>query len=253
MKLHCISDTHMRHREIELPGGDMLIHAGDIMTNRDPGQLLDFLVWFDEQKYVTKLFIAGNHDHVFEDNPDLAKKILRLFPSITYLQDSETIIDGIKFYGSPWIPTNFLGKAFSFLRTEHDIAKQHWSKIPDDTDVLITHSPVYEKLDKIVRPVRHNQTQLNLGDPSLGERIKEINPQLHICGHIHSGQGTLDEHKETTTYINAASLGEDYQYSNKRRYIPCKILKITSEIGLQENGTLHTIGNQVQESSLKEH
>lgn len=236
----------MRHREIELPGGDVLIHAGDIMSKSDPAQLLDFLVWFDEQKYITKLFIAGNHDHIFENNPDLTKKILRLFPSLIYLQDSEVTIDDIKFYGSPWIPTNFPGKAFSFLRTEHDIATQHWSKIPDDTDVLITHGPVYEKLDKIERPVRHNQTQLNLGDPSLGKRIKEINPQLHICGHIHSGQGVLDEHKETTTYINAASLGEDYQYSNKRRYIECEILKITSEIGLQRNGTQLTIGKQGQ-------
>ena len=238
----------MRHREIKLPGGDVLIHAGDIMSKDDPSQLLDFLVWFDEQSYTHKVFICGNHDHVFEDNPDLTKKILRLFPTITYLQDSEATIDGIKFYGSPWIPTNFLGKAFSFLRTEHDIAKQHWSKIPDDTDVLITHSPVYEKLDKIVHPVRENQTQLNLGDPSLGERIKEINPQLHICGHIHSGQGTLDEHEETTTYINAASLGEDYQYSNKRRYIECEILKTTSEIGLQRNGIELTIGKQVPEN-----
>mgnify|MGYP000318278369 FL=1 len=140
----------------------------------------------------------------------------------------------------------FSGKAFSFLRTDHDIATKHWSKIPDDTDVLITHGPVYEKLDKIMHPVRENQTKLNLGDPSLGERIKEINPQVHICGHIHSGQGVLDEHEETTTYINAASLGEDYQYSNKRRYIECEILKTTSEIGLQRNGTQLTIGKQGQ-------
>jgi Icc-related predicted phosphoesterase len=236
----------MRHREIKLPGGDVLIHAGDIMSKSDPAQLLDFLVWLDEQKYITKLFIAGNHDHIFEKNPELVEKILRLFPSITYLQDSGVTIDGIKFYGAPWIPTNFPGKAFSFLRNEHAIATQHWSKIPDDTDVLITHGPVYEKLDKIVHPVRENQTKLNLGDPSLGKRIKEINPQLHICGHIHSGQGILDEHEETTTYINAASLGEDYQYSNKRRYIECEILKITSEIGLQRNGTQLTIGKQGQ-------
>ena len=70
MKLHCISDTHTRHREIELPGGDVLIHAGDIMSRPDPSQLIEFLVWFDDQDYTTKIFIAGNHDHLFE------KKIL---------------------------------------------------------------------------------------------------------------------------------------------------------------------------------
>ena len=226
MKVHCISDTHTKHREIELSGGDVLIHAGDIMSTDDPGELLDFLIWFDEQPYTHKVFICGNHDHVFEDNPKLVQKMLRLFPKLNYLQDSEVSIDGIKFYGTPWIPTNHLGKAFSYLRTDHASADSHWAKIPDDTDVLITHGPAYNKLDKIMRPIRKDQTKLNLGCPELGERIKDVNPQLHICGHIHSSQGIFNG--EITTHINAASLGEDYQYSNKRRYIEWDItLKIT--------------------------
>jgi Icc-related predicted phosphoesterase len=74
-----------------------------------------------------------------------------------------------------------------------------------------------------MRPVRKDQTQLNLGCPILGKTIKDINPQLHICGHIHSSQGILDISEPTTTYINAASLGEDYQYSNQRRHIEWEI------------------------------
>jgi len=225
MKLHCISDTHTRHREIELPGGDVLIHSGDIMSAPDPSQLSDFLVWLDEQAYTTKIFIAGNHDHLFEKEPELTEKIIKMFPSVIYLQDSEVAIDGIKFYGAPWIPTNRSGKAFSYMRDEYDIAKSHWEKIPTDTDVLITHGPAYNKLDRIMKPIRKDQTELNLGCPILGERIKEINPRLHICGHIHSSQGILDISEPTTTYINAASLGEDYQYSNKRKYLEWEITR----------------------------
>ena len=184
-------------------------------------------MWLESQLYTTKLFIAGNHDHLLEQKPELIEKILKLFPSIIYLQDCEVTIDHIKFYGAPWIPTNHLGKAFSYLRTDHASADSHWAKIPDDTDVLITHGPAYNKLDKIMRPIRKDQTKLNLGCPELGERIKDVNPQLHICGHIHSSQGILDVSEPTTTYINAASLGEDYQYSNKRRYIEWEILKTT--------------------------
>tara|TARA_R110000744_G_scaffold245887_1_gene362487 strand:+ start:484 stop:1167 length:684 start_codon:yes stop_codon:yes gene_type:complete len=227
MKVHCISDTHNKHEEIDLPGGDLLIHSGDIMSSDNPSELLQFLMWFESQLYTTKLFIAGNHDHLLEQKPELIEKILKLFPSIIYLQDSEVTIDHIKFYGAPWIPTNHLGKAFSYLRTDHASADSHWAKIPDDTDVLITHGPAYNKLDKIMRPIRKDQTKLNLGCPELGERIKDVNPQLHICGHIHSSQGILDVSEPTTTYINAASLGEDYQYSNKRRYIEWEILKTT--------------------------
>jgi predicted phosphodiesterase len=29
MRLVCISDTHMSHRGIHLPEGDVLVHAGD--------------------------------------------------------------------------------------------------------------------------------------------------------------------------------------------------------------------------------
>jgi Icc-related predicted phosphoesterase len=227
MKVHCISDTHNKHEEIDLPGGDLLIHSGDIMSSDNPSELLQFLMWFESQLYTTKLFIAGNHDHLLEQKPELIEKILKLFPSIIYLQDSEVTIDHIKFYGAPWIPTNHLGKAFSYLRTDHASADSHWAKIPDDTDVLITHGPAYNKLDKIMRPIRKDQTKLNLGCPELGERIKDVNPQLHICGNIHSSQGILDVSEPTTTYINAASLGEDYQYSNKRRYIEWEILKTT--------------------------
>lgn len=227
MKVHCISDTHNKHEEIDLPGGDLLIHSGDIMSSDNPSELLQFLMWLESQLYTTKLFIAGNHDHLLEQKPELIEKILKLFPNIIYLQDSEVTIDGIKFYGAPWIPTNREGKAFSYLRTDHTSADSHWAKIPDDTDVLITHGPAYNKLDKIMRPIRKDQTKLNLGCPELGERIKDVNPQLHICGHIHSSQGILDVSEPTTTYINAASLGEDYQYSNKRRYIEWEILKTT--------------------------
>ena len=227
MKVHCISDTHNKHEEIDLPGGDLLIHSGDIMSSDNPSELLQFLMWLESQLYTTKLFIAGNHDHLLEQKPELIEKILKLFPSIIYLQDCEVTIDHIKFYGAPWIPTNHLGKAFSYLRTDHASADSHWAKIPDDTDVLITHGPAYNKLDKIMRPIRKDQTKLNLGCPELGERIKDVNPKLHICGHIHSSQGILDVSEPTTTYINAASLGEDYQYSNKRRYIEWEILKTT--------------------------
>ena len=227
MKVHCISDTHNKHEEIDLPGGDLLIHSGDIMSSDNPSELLQFLMWLESQLYTTKLFIAGNHDHLLEQKPELIEKILKLFPNIIYLQDSEVTIDGIKFYGAPWIPTNREGKAFSYLRTDHTSADSHWAKIPDDTDVLITHGPAYNKLDKIMRPIRKDQTKLNLGCPELGEKIKDVNPQLHICGHIHSSQGILDVSEPTTTYINAASLGEDYQYSNKRRYIEWEILKTT--------------------------
>lgn len=223
MKLTCISDTHMRHRDLVLPGGDVLIHSGDFMNSGHVvGDIADFANWLSAQDYEYKIVIAGNHDRMFEYDSENALRLLDSFgdDSIIYLQDSEVVINGVKFYGSPWTP-EFCGWAFA-LKSQEESEKK-WSKIPNDVDVLITHGPAYGYLDKIKYPVSTNSTKEHLGDKSLAERIEHINPKLHICGHIHSAQGVMDGYGEVTTHINASCLGEDYQYSLNRNYIEWNI------------------------------
>ena len=74
----------------------------------------------------------------------------------------EVAIDGIKFYGAPWIPTNKSGKAFSYLRNALGIAKLHWSNIPNEIHRVfsIDDYTAYEastpELDDVVRIVDDN-------------------------------------------------------------------------------------------------
>ena len=56
----------------------------------------------------------------------------------TYLEDSASIIEGYKVYGSPWQP-EFCDWAFNLERGQP--CRDKWKLIPDDTDVLITHGP----------------------------------------------------------------------------------------------------------------
>jgi len=73
MKITFISDTHTKHRFCEhaLPGGDILIHSGDLMNSGwSKREVIEFLDWFSEQLYEHKIFIAGNHDRIFEMNPE---------------------------------------------------------------------------------------------------------------------------------------------------------------------------------------
>ena len=216
MKLTCISDTHTRHKELDLPGGDVLIHAGDFMSSgQDPEELTDFLNWFEVQDYKHHIFIAGNHDRIFEDSPEVVKEIVeKYYPGITYLQDSSVTIDGINFYGSPWTPA-FCGWAFQ-LYNDYEEA-EIYRKVPKDTDVLITHGPAYGRLDQYVMPT--SQLSEHLGSKGLLQWVDTNNPKLHICGHIHTGQGVMDGYGEITTHINASCLGEDYKYSNNKEYI----------------------------------
>ena len=49
LTLVCLSDTHELHREVEVPPGDILIHAGDFtfMSGRR-SQIKDFDLWLGE-------------------------------------------------------------------------------------------------------------------------------------------------------------------------------------------------------------
>jgi predicted phosphodiesterase len=57
MKIVAISDTHCRHRDMRLPKGDMIIHAGDIFQNGTEGEVLSFLHWFTQLDFRYKIFI----------------------------------------------------------------------------------------------------------------------------------------------------------------------------------------------------
>lgn len=198
MKITTISDTHGLHHQIHLPGGDILIHAGDVCNRGTAAEALDFMNWFSSQNYTYKIFIAGNHDFYFENEQnDTIQSLLPI--SVYYLNDSGITIEGISFWGSPITP-EFHNMAFNRKRGV-DIAK-HWELIPSDTDVLITHGPAYGILDTTFQ-------NLNAGCTHLRTKIEQINPLYHIFGHIHEGYGLTE--REGTTFINTSSVDFGYK------------------------------------------
>jgi predicted phosphodiesterase len=211
-----ISDTHNKHKHItqDLPGGDLLIHAGDVSSMGYEHEIREFCKWFDIiDNYYHKIFIAGNHDWGFQTNATKAMEIVNSYKTINYLQDDLYLAgqdepdynDMIKIYGSPWQP-EFYNWAFNLPRMGDEL-KEKWDNIPIDTDILITHGPAYGFVDKVIgRPE-------NLGCELLAERIKTIKPKIHICGHIHSGRGII--FNDETLYINASVLDEKYFYTQK--------------------------------------
>ena len=110
MRVTFISDTHNKHKQVtlDLPGGDLLVHSGDISSMGYEHEIREFCKWFNDIKgYTHKVFIAGNHDWGFQDNVEKVREILDFYTGITYLQDSELVIKvgderEVKIYGSPW-------------------------------------------------------------------------------------------------------------------------------------------------------
>jgi len=203
-----ISDTHSKHGQItySLPGGDIIIHAGDISSMGYFQEITNFCKWFDDglSQYDNKIFISGNHDLNFQDKPKETKVIVDEY-DINYLEDSNVNIDGINVWGSPWQP-EFHSWAFNLPRNGKSL-REKWDLIPPTTDILITHGPGWGRLDRV-----KGRTE-NLGCELLTERINIIKPKIHVCGHIHSGYGLKEENG--TLFINASVLNEEYIFTQK--------------------------------------
>lgn len=191
MKVTAVSDIH--YRWFKTPPTDLLIVAGDLTIEGNRQEVKWFANWLKVQPAKHKVYIAGNHDLLFERDPAQVAAIMAEVDA-HYLQDSGIVIDGISIYGTPWVPE--CGDDFAFMKPRGSPElKAVWSQIPDRVDILVTHTPPFGILDFAngVGPV---------GDVQLFERVREVNPRYHVFGHIHEARGTTRLGR--TVFINAA-------------------------------------------------
>lgn len=227
VEITAISDTHSSHKRCKLPGGDILIHAGDATFLGQPKEVTPFMEWMSVQPYKYKVFIAGNHDIGWEPigegincmftgkfdfrgmklKKGLEEKYRKMAKrlGLIYLHDEEVTLDGIRIYGTPYQP-EFQGWAFN-LPKDGIKAKEIYRKIPEGIDVLVTHGPPWGIMDATLDPYENR-----CGCPVLLRRVLEVKPQYHIFGHIHEGYG--EEHFEGITFLNVSTCQRDYKTFN---------------------------------------
>jgi Icc-related predicted phosphoesterase len=199
MRIVCIADTHGLHRQLNVPNGDLLIHAGDFTLNSKPPSIVsDFDAWLGLLPHPHKVVIPGNHEFMLEE-PRNRGAITNAF----LLVDSRVEIEGIRIWGSPVTP--LYGGAFGMSRPED--RKRLWAQIPEGLDILITHGPPFAILDHSSRSERRE------GCPQLLEAVFRAFPRVHMFGHVHHGYGTLGT--GDTLFVNASLLGEDGSLSRK--------------------------------------
>jgi Icc-related predicted phosphoesterase len=190
----CISDTHELHRELDVPDGDILIHAGDFTRfSKSGAAICDFNEWLAELPHRHKIVIPGNHEFFLES--DSSKR--SLVSNAIVLIDEGVEIMGLKIWGSP--TTVLYGGAFG--RSSAADRRILYAGIPDDVDILVTHGPPYEILDGPPGTAQH------AGCGELLEAVTRVKPTLHVFGHIHGAHGMV--YTEDTLFVNAAVLGPD--------------------------------------------
>ncbi|KAG8271620.1 Metallophosphoesterase mpped2 [Homalodisca vitripennis] len=235
----CMSDTHSltSHIKFDVPEGDIFIHAGDFTKCGGLDEVVDFNNWIGGLPHKHKVVIAGNHelsfDHTFthplshspsdgsrggsivdqiptlgmpRDNIAEAVKMQNIKDCLTnciYLQDEVVTLYGLKIYGTPWQP-EFCKWAFNLPRGEACLQK--WDAIPDDTDILVTHTPPIGHGDLCCTGVRAGCVEL------LSTVQQRVKPKYHIFGHVHEGYGVSSDGK--IIYVNASTCDINYLPNN---------------------------------------
>jgi hypothetical protein len=70
LSLVLLSDTHQLHREVDVPDGDIFIHAGDFtMFSESMEAVVDFNDWLGELPHRYKIVVPGNHEFFLEADP----------------------------------------------------------------------------------------------------------------------------------------------------------------------------------------
>lgn len=232
MKITAISDTHNKHKQIELPGGHIIIHSGDATGRGKSGEIEPFLKWYGSQDYMEKIFIPGNHDFGFETEPERYREMCEKY-DVTLLIDEGVVVknkygESVKIWGSPVTP-EFFNWAFNRRLTEklpdgydpyhsynkvNSFIKPHWDMIPEDIDILVTHGPPKTILDEC-QDMYNPSKKVNVGCPYLLDAVKKIKPKLHIFGHIHEQHGIFKT--QDTVFCNAAQLNDKYNVHYKSK------------------------------------
>jgi len=223
LRVVCLSDTHNKHDQLEVPLGDVLVHAGDFSSTGTPDQLQRFAEFMAAQPHKHKLVIAGNHDVILDlakyertlckrfherlcaKEPVDAAAVKSSFASgeaFTYLEEQLVEIEGVRFYGSPHSPA-FHDWAFGPERGPESRAV--WSRVPEKVDVLVTHGPPLGYGDLC-------RSGNRAGCYSLLCAVHRVRPSFHVFGHVHEGAGVFSD--GTTTFINASNCDFFYRATN---------------------------------------
>ncbi|KAM0343997.1 hypothetical protein ACHAPU_008055 [Fusarium lateritium] len=180
IRVVCISDTH--DLKVNIPDGDILIHAGDLTNAGTIADIQKQLDWLREQPHPVKVVVAGNHDSWFDQNSrkeeDARSGAKPDMDGLVYLESGLTVqkVKGrtVNIFGVPDVP-NIGPKDFAFQYAQD---KHPWmSKVPPQTDILVTHCPPKHHLD------------LGLGDINLLREVWRVKPRLHVFGHVHFAYG----------------------------------------------------------------
>lgn len=217
MKILCLGCCHGFYN-FDLEETDVLIITGDLTARDIYKEYEKFDEWILKQKAKCKIVIGGNHDML------LAKGSYKI-KNAHYLENESLEFSGIKFFGIPCSLTfpSINPHCTAFTGNEKYMTEK-CELIPDDIDILISHSPPFGILDEVEG--YHNGKMINTGSYQLLEAIERVKPRLMFFSHIHEHGGKYLMYKsngENPSWhidcYNVSIMNENYKPVNKPLYL----------------------------------
>jgi calcineurin-like phosphoesterase family protein len=206
IRIIAISDTHGFHRFVDIPEGDVFVHAGDITMDGEIETIADFVDWLAWLPHKYKIVVPGNHDRCFDISQtkyDGSASARFDRPRVHLLVDRtltlEVGTEKLKVYGAPWVPNL---SSWAFWDRNYD----KFEYAPRDIELLVTHGPPFGIRDD-------DAMDTHFGSPHIVRYLNRC-PMLkaHIFGHVHQGYG-MGKRGEIL-FANAATCDRNYDPVN---------------------------------------
>ena len=198
MIITAISDMH--GNLVDIPKCDVLCICGDIVGLNDQRSMDASKHWFENRfvNWINKLpcnkvfVIPGNHDFYIEEcytnsnglNDTLLFDIeTKTNNKLKFLIDVSYMYEGLKFYGTPWINPIKSRSYWAFEPDQYynNLLETKFSKIPIDTDILLSHDNPY-----------NNETLSKYS----------MNARYHFYGHWHEGVTSEKRNRYNCSLLN---------------------------------------------------
>jgi len=231
MQLGATSDLHGFLPEVSKPC-DVFVIAGDIEPDRftfegnwdSQKRLLwlvrNFIPWLKTIPAKQILAIAGNHDRLASQVPELYRQITEHVPHFRYLECEDHVFENVKFWGSPY---SVKFGNWSFME-EDWLLKARWENIPTDVEVLIIHGPAYQINDQA--GAKYTGKPENVGSKTLLSHLENRHfPKLKllITGHVHEADRMTEVKQQFGSGFvrcaNVAQMDIMYEPANPPTYL----------------------------------
>ncbi len=198
------SDLHLEHSGVRLEpaGAGVVAFLGDLFASRNDD--FNFIYWLERQDFLEKrdvIVIPGNHDFEMRNIDDLVdewKILAKSYKKLHVLHNEAIVIDGVRFFGSPWYP------GFDGWKDFENVYSELGYKTPEEAN----EEEVLESINKLLS-LRLNDFKLCKDDnkpwtvQSLVKRHKDARVSLsNLLSAPFNGPTVALTHWGPTAYTN---------------------------------------------------